>query len=109
MKYTILLLVPFLLACGTVSAITTPTPQASRHTNIVEKVDEETQPIELHTWTVCAETLYVRGNPSTSSKPVRWLTRGEVVRIHEWSHNGSGWAMIAPAEWVNGDYLCPPQ
>ena len=58
------------------------------------------------TRTVCAKTLYVRGNPSTMSAPVRYLSRGEVVVIREWDKRGTGWAMIAPAEWINADFLC---
>ena len=56
--------------------------------------------------TVCAKTLYVRGAPSTASTPIRYLSRGEVVKIHEWDKRGTGWAMIAPAEWINADFLC---
>jgi len=57
------------------------------------------------TWAVTAYALNVRSCPSTTCKVIRILDRGEVVTIREWSKTGSGWAMIAPAEWVNGDFL----
>ena len=60
--------------------------------------------VAVEKYNVCAETLYVRGAPSTMSAPVRWLSRGEVVEVLE--TNQDGWARIAPAEWINADYLC---
>ena len=111
MKNTVLVILALaMLACGTVSAIATPDPAATATSQEIVEVGADVEivtPPHVY-WTVCAETLYVRGSPRTTSAPIRWLQRGEQVRVREWSRNGNGWAMIAPAEWVNGDYLCPP-
>lgn len=58
-----------------------------------------------YTWTVTAETLYIRAGPGMSYAAIGSLAKGEILTVHEWSKTGNGWAMIAPAQWVNGDYI----
>jgi uncharacterized protein YgiM (DUF1202 family) len=96
-----------------VSAITPPATltqsvvQSARQAGASTRlpVDEQTPtPTPAPRWIVCAEKLYVRSGPSMNNAAIRYLKRGEVVSVQAWSANG--WAMIAPTEWVNGDYLC---
>lgn len=106
MKQRIALLVIALaiLACGTTTPDPPQTPASPTAAPIIEA--EEAIPTPLQTYTVCTDTLRVRGCPSTSCSELRYLKENATVRVREWSHNGNGWAMIEPAEWVNGDYLC---
>lgn len=95
------------LACGQ-SALALPTPTQTAIPQSAQTVEaEETAPTpNARAWTVCADTLRVRGCPMTSCSEVRYLRQGDTVIVREWSSNGNGWAMIQAAEWVNGDYLC---
>jgi hypothetical protein len=50
--------------------------------------------------------LNVRGCPADEGDVLYVLEPGTKVHVREWSKTGNGWAMIEPARWVNGDYLC---
>lgn len=71
-----------------------------------EKVDYSSDPVELPQVYFCEvialEHLNVRGGPAVSWDIIRQLDHGDIVRVSRW---WQGWAMIAAAEWVNGDYL----
>jgi hypothetical protein len=50
--------------------------------------------------------LNVRGRPADEGAILYVIEPGTLVHVREWSKTGNGWAMIEPARWVNGDYLC---
>jgi hypothetical protein len=50
--------------------------------------------------------LNVRGRPADEGRILYVIEPGTKVHVREWSQTGNGWAMIKPANWVNGDYLC---
>jgi hypothetical protein len=80
-----------------------PEPQTAPIVDVIETAPTASN----QAWEVCnAEILRVRGCPMTTCSEIRYLKGGDGVTVREWSHNGNGWAMIAAAEWVNGDYLC---
>lgn len=107
-KILILLISVFLLACGisvgaaktvntvnTANLIYTSTPTAIR-----------VSPTRIAEWYVCTESLHIRSSPTENSRSLGFLFYGDPAYVREWSRNGNGWAMIAQARWVNGDYLC---
>lgn len=58
-------------------------------------------------FTICADqAVDVHGSPGPDALITGQLHEGDRVRVREWSHNGNGWAMIAPAQWINGADLC---
>jgi len=101
------------LACSIPVSSIPPTPTETATAQPVYIPATETSPTEYEyiphptKWYVCAdEALNVRGAPDDNATILYQLQNGDVVRVREWSHNGNGWAMIQPANWVNGDYLC---
>lgn len=107
-KIFLLFVSVFLFACGiSVSAeknvntankarlFSTSTPTAIR-----------VVPTRIAEWYVCTESLHIRSSPTEDSRSFGFLVFGDPAYVREWSRNGNGWAMIAPARWVNGDYLC---
>ena len=82
---------------ATATATTTPPPTPTAIRSVPTRIAE---------WVVCTDALHIRTAPKDTATILGFLENGTPVYVREWSHNGNGWAMIAPAKWVNGDYLC---
>lgn len=95
------------LACASSAAGIQPTVTTPGARTLDTSQSEYDEPFQTpsYTWTVTAETLYIRAVPGMSYAAIGSLAKGESLIVHEWSKTGNGWAMIAPAQWVNGDYL----
>ena len=101
-----------LTSCLQVSAITptaAPTRTARRDPTSTAESTQAVAPLLPVTGqhlqcTITAESLNVRGGPSTASAGIGYLKRGEVVSILEWDNMGNGWARIGTVMWINADF-----
>ncbi len=107
-KTIIILVAVFTLACGiAIDPIKdVNTVNVASATSIFTPTAIRVSPTRVAEWYVCTESLHIRSSPTEDSRSLGFLVYGDPAYVREWSHNGNGWAMIAPARWVNGDYLC---
>jgi len=91
------------LACAA-SAVSAPTEPTEATPILAVAINSDVvEPSRVIWCEVSAlESLNVRGGPAVSWAVLYQLSNGDRVRVTDWFH---GWAMVKPAEWVNGDYL----